>query len=513
MKKTCLTCHVMAFSLMFAVVLAVCIQEVQAADTPELKDIPKTKPRTVAAPELADEEVSEEMAVKVIPNKTSMEEPEKESEESIPVTSVSGIPEDIEKISVTGSRIKRIDVEGPSPILIIDREEMEKTGYNSVGDVLRDMSVNTFGSGRESSGTLAPGSASVSLRGLGADRTLVLIDGKRVQKDALTNAADLNLIPFAVVDRMEILKDSASAIYGSDALGGVVNIITRKDFNGSEASVKQFVSEQTGGNQTEVSLTSGYSNSRLSVTGVLYHRSNEKIYARDRDHSKLGLSRTGSPGTFSILKVEDSGDKTPYLESDGSVSPRSRLQAAPDCPANRVLDVTGGQVCQFNYADRMTTRPALDQTSAMLNTNFKVTDRIDTFVRLSGTHRDVKWIFAPTPAGSAAGLGVSGARARTYIEKAGHKLEKAFAQLRDDDFLDVNYRLLELGDRISEVTTDQYSTLAGMTMELADTWEMEVSAGYNRSFRTDLGVSGYARKDELARASFQFLQSSCTVGA
>ena len=212
-----------------------------------------------------DKNFPDDVKVKVIPK--TAEEPAEEPTAVAEVSTTGVDNEEVERIRVTGSRIKRIDIEGLSPVLIIDRQEMEKTGYNSIADVLRDMTVNSFGSNRETSGSTAPGTASVSLRGLGADRTLVLIDGKRMQKDSITSAADLNLVPFAAVERMEILKDSASAIYGSDALGGVVNIITRKNFNGSEASAKQFISEEIGGNQTEVSLTSGYSNSRMSVTG------------------------------------------------------------------------------------------------------------------------------------------------------------------------------------------------------------------------------------------------------
>ena len=114
--------------------------------------------------------------------------------------------EGIERVQVTGSRIKRIDFEGASPILSIDREEMERTGYNSIADVLRELTVNSFGSYRPSSHRGAPGAANVNLRGLGAARTLVLIDGKRVQKDIFKNSVDLNLIPFAAVERIEVLK-------------------------------------------------------------------------------------------------------------------------------------------------------------------------------------------------------------------------------------------------------------------------------------------------------------------
>jgi iron complex outermembrane receptor protein len=142
----------------------------------------------------------------------------------------------VEKIQVTGSHIKRIDIEGPSPVQTIDKQELDETGYNSVADVLRNVSANSFGSRREQAGSTVAGVAEVSLRGLGASSTLVLMNGRRLPTDGVTGAVDLNLIPMAAVERVEILKDGASAIYGSDAIGGVVNIITKRDYVGTEMS-------------------------------------------------------------------------------------------------------------------------------------------------------------------------------------------------------------------------------------------------------------------------------------
>src|SRR5690606_33162028 len=103
----------------------------------------------------------------------------------------------------------------------------------SVAEFLRDTTFNSTGSFRPQSGSSAQAGAEISLRGLGASRTLVLVDGRRAPKSPFTgNSADLNSIPLAAVERIEILSDGASAIYGSDAIGGVVNIITRKDYSG-----------------------------------------------------------------------------------------------------------------------------------------------------------------------------------------------------------------------------------------------------------------------------------------
>ena len=133
-----------------------------------------------------------------------------------------------EKIKVTGSHIKRLDTEGASPITTITEEDIEVSGVEALGDLLRDMPSNNFGSRREKTGGNFWGEANIDLRGLGVARTLVLLNGKRIAKQAGTGAVDLNAIPLAAVERIEILRDGASAIYGTDALGGVVNIITKK---------------------------------------------------------------------------------------------------------------------------------------------------------------------------------------------------------------------------------------------------------------------------------------------
>lgn len=134
----------------------------------------------------------------------------------------------MERIEVTGSRIKRADVEGSLPITVIDRQDIDASGDTNVADFLRNTTFNSFGSFRPQSGSSAQSFAEVSLRGLGGSRTLVLIDGRRAPVSPTTGSGqDLNSIPLAAVERIEILSDGASAIYGSDAIGGVVNIITR----------------------------------------------------------------------------------------------------------------------------------------------------------------------------------------------------------------------------------------------------------------------------------------------
>jgi len=165
---------------------------------------------------------------------------------------------------VTGSRIKRIDVEEARPVVVITREEIELSGQDSVADVLRNSPVNTFGSSREVSGNSFVGQATIDLHGIGSTRSLVLLDGRRLPRSPVTanQAINLNILPLAAVDRIEILTDSASAIYGSDAIAGVINIILRKDYDGMEAFASLQRPTREGADADSGGLTIGGSTSR-----------------------------------------------------------------------------------------------------------------------------------------------------------------------------------------------------------------------------------------------------------
>ena len=139
---------------------------------------------------------------------------------------------DVEDVVVTGSRIAEFT--GAQPIVVITQEAIARSGELGIAEVLREMPINISGSFYERSGSSAGSQAQISLRGLGAGRSLVLIDGRRIPGSPKLNgaSANINMLPTAAIERVEILADGASAVYGSDAIGGVVNIITKKDFDG-----------------------------------------------------------------------------------------------------------------------------------------------------------------------------------------------------------------------------------------------------------------------------------------
>ena len=185
---------------------------------------------------------------------------------------------DEEELVVTGSRIVRPEISSNAPVSVIRREDILKSGYTSIGDLLINSPLITgtaSSTSKESNG--GNGGTYFSLRGIGEERTLVLLNGRRLPPMGLGAAAspDLGAIPPAMVERIEIFKDGASAIYGSDAVAGVVNIITRTDFEGVEASVYSGVSSEGDGRQDEFTfvggLNSGKSNMVFSVSMAEQH--------------------------------------------------------------------------------------------------------------------------------------------------------------------------------------------------------------------------------------------------
>jgi iron complex outermembrane recepter protein len=197
----------------------------------------------------------------------------------------------LDRIEVTGSRIKRADVEGALPVTVIDRQQIEMSGDTSVADFLRNTTFNSFGSFRPQSGSSAQSFAGISLRGLGTGRTLILIDGRRAPiAPNVGSAQDLNSIPLAAVERIEILSDGASAIYGTDAIGGVVNIITRKDFTGAEYTGGFSRPKREGGEEEQGSIIFGTASDRGHMMAGVSYNKRGIVFQRDREWSRGGAS-------------------------------------------------------------------------------------------------------------------------------------------------------------------------------------------------------------------------------
>ena len=218
------------------------------------------------------------------------------------------VPEAVqmEEVVVTGSRIRRKDLNTPAPVTVLNRESVQASGKVSVGDFLQSLPEqgNAINTGVNNGGD---GSTRIALRSLGDARTLVLVNGRRMVPGGggADDSPDLNTIPTSAIERIEVLKDGASAVYGSDAIGGVVNIITRKNYNGAEINWYTGTSGHGDAQINDVALTFGSSNENGSVifSGGFYDQ--QAAMAGDRSFSQrqvffdgTGENGNGTPGPY-----------------------------------------------------------------------------------------------------------------------------------------------------------------------------------------------------------------------
>ena len=197
-------------------------------------------------------------------------------------------PTTLDRIEVTGSRIRQVDLETAAPVLQISREDIEQQGFNSVADILQNISAaGSPAISRTSplSSGEAVGGSYIDLRNLGANRTLILVNGKRL---GITNGGlqDVASIPAAMVERIEVLKDGASTIYGSDAIAGVINIITRQNFDGAEANAYIGQYGQGDGTREQYSFVMGNTGEKGSVTVGVEFTEEDPVMAGDRWFSR-----------------------------------------------------------------------------------------------------------------------------------------------------------------------------------------------------------------------------------
>ena len=208
------------------------------------------------------------------------------------------------KIVITGSRIKRVHSEGPSPIISISREDMDKQGYATVADVIDGLSQNAGGTLDQSfTFGFTPAASSVNLRGLGFGRSLVLIDGRRLPIyptgiSGTTNFVNLSAIPTAMIERIDILTGGASAIYGSDAIAGVINVITRTDIEGANLEMRASGTDEGGASASRVNFLAGLTTGSTHVDFIVDYYQQKPLSASDRNYA--GSDNANPRGNFSI---------------------------------------------------------------------------------------------------------------------------------------------------------------------------------------------------------------------
>ncbi|ATZ72562.1 TonB-dependent receptor [Idiomarina sp. X4] len=294
--------------------------------------------------------------------------------------------EKVERIEVTGSRIKQVDMETASPVTTITAEDIQISGEPTVADVLNNASVNSFGSWRGVSGYGSGGSATsnVNMRGLGPNYTLVLLDGRRMPGTSSSSgtAADTSKIPMAIVERIEILREGASAVYGSDAVAGVINIITKKDFTGLQLSYDGERPSVDGGDSDRFTASTGFATNKGNITFTFENYRTDSVFDREL-WDYLGASSYSSVPNGEVLNADGTGAGE-YVSAD-----------VCDSAPNTVASDDGRCLYQFGNVTKFF--GDVEQNSILSNFNYNLTRDIQFRGRASASMSETDTRYAGTP--------------------------------------------------------------------------------------------------------------------
>jgi len=404
----------------------------------------------------------------------------------------------MEEVIVTGSRVRRVDSESASPIITIDQAAIEKSGVQSAGDLLQRLptvsgaavnpAVNNGG---------GFGEANVELRGLDAKRTLVLLNGRRLGLVGASDATDINLIPVNLIERVDVLKEGAGAIYGSDAIAGVVNFITRKDVEGAELSGSWGETAESDGATTSVNLLWGTSgdNFRFSINGNFSKA--EEVSADNRDFSRFAMyfySGSIFPGGSSRVPtgrfyVPAGSGLPPNVANCASVT-----RVAGNSGTNLATDYRCyAPTDAYNYQPFNLIMTPQERGSIFANYEYDVSEAVQLYTEVLYSRTTSGFQIAPLPFDALADDVVISAD--SYYNPFGYDFGGATTGNPN-----LTVRLEALGNRQSDTSSDSKVAKIGVRGALASTeWNYDLMVGYSRLDQLN-SVSGYLYQPGLAGA-------------
>jgi iron complex outermembrane recepter protein len=404
---------------------------------------------------------------------------------------------ELEEVIVTGSRLKHPEAAGPSPVIAITREQIDRSGAGTVREVLNAV-TQTSVQLDESGNSSFLGAATMQLRGLPVGTTLMLLNGRRLGASGTqvsANFFDLNNIPLEAVERIEILTDSASAIYGADAIGGAVNLILKNDFTGAGASARFGTSAEGDATERSASLTFGGKGESLSGLVVLDYFDRDPLHGTDRDvTSTQDFTRFGGAdlrSTFSYPANIYSLDGTAL---PGLTSTFAGVPAGTDgiglTPADFVA--TDGVLNLFDAAPYSTLLAQAERKSVFASGRYNVSPRLSLFGELLYTDREQIVSLAPDalPFGQ---FGLFTVPASNPFNPFGVAVG-------------VDYRLVDLGPRANDSQTEFSRFVVGASGAFLQGFEWEIYLLADRD-HTDVFNRGFVNAFLDPTVVQQFLDS------
>jgi iron complex outermembrane receptor protein len=444
----------------------------------------------------------------------------------------------VQRVEITGSSIKRVDAETALPIQTITREDIAKTGATSTEQLLQNVSANSSAgaiNSAQNAGQATYGLSSASLRGLGANRTLVLVNGRRLANYATDGTTvDINSIPISAIDRVEVLKDGASGVYGSDAVAGVINFILRKDFKGVEINgTYGQPTHSGGGHTTKYGIVFGIGDidtDHVSFMASLDIAKDTAIYGSQRSYANKswaddGLfdesaTATGAIRTYdpNIVNTHNQGSG---LYADGSgvgnvLGPTSPSSTTNNCTANGMSYDVNYNTCRYNPSPFVPLTPDQTRVNGALNLRGRINQDNDFFVEAFVSHTKTVIQEQASPY-SVSFLATDGAFQRAGVNpaivinssspyypaayiNAVNTVNAAYNAAHPDSPqkvilpanapVTVSYRALDAGARVHTDEADQYHFASGFTGTVKG-WDYDATYAHNESIVSESTQNGY----------------------
>ena len=409
----------------------------------------------------------------------------------------------LQRVEVTGSAIKRIDAETAVPVTVIKMDDLKSQGVTTVEQIMSSITASqTYTSTSQVVGSGTGGASYADLRGIGSNKTLVLLNGRRIANNALDSSApDLNMIPFAAIDRVEVLRDGASSLYGTDAIGGVINFITRKNYTGGTITIGAERPQHAGGNSKSANIGFGFGDldtTGFNVMGFLDYLKTDPIGGTQRDFNTRypgGLSPTTSPAN--------------YYQGGNSGNP-----TAPGCSSSPYLIPNSTNTgCQMTTSSFVNYTPTVERTSGLLRGTVKINNDNQLSLEYFGSRSTVSTVIAPVPYGgmfmnrlrpdgtlnpyypgnTATSITPNIPLSATFTDSSA-----AANPLLQPGYIHVKWRDLPNGSREGITTNDQQRFVAALDGTLAG-WDYQVGASYNENKIND-GLAGYSNGPMLTAA-------------
>jgi iron complex outermembrane receptor protein len=410
----------------------------------------------------------------------------------------------LERVEITGSAIRRIDAETAVPVTVISVQELKRQGVTTVEQALQNISSSqTLISGSRSVGSNYGGAVFADLRAIGYNKTLVLLNGRRIANNAVFDSGvDINLIPFDAIERVEVLRDGASSLYGTDAIGGVINFITKRDFRGGTVTVGLDVPTKTGGSSYNFDLGGGIgdlSRDRFNIFGSFGYQRQKAISGLDRPYQTsrpAGLSPTTFPGNY--FQGGSTGNVAAQQPGGCGATP-GLIPGAPNADGT----ITGCQQATSAFVDHV---PETEKYALFLKGQLKVADNVTAGLEYFGAHSESTTRIAPVPYG-----GLRQNRTRpdgslnpfypgnpgSSVPNPNIPLSPTFAPTASQaaagvlpGFVNVRFRDFQTGPRVGFVANNQHRVLAGVE-GTAMGWDFNGAVSYNQNRVRDF-IRGYS---------------------